>query len=237
LRKLLMGAIAASATLAVATGAAAQTSDYPFSASVSPSDAGTKKKPKNTKLGFKVSLDRPGTTVQFIDLQLPRGLKMSGKGFKRCTLETIGQDPSQCPAGSKAGPQGTASAVLGVNNTPLEFTVQSYVLNSTSLAFYVNEVSGLQVQSPLLGKITDKGRKLRIEIPLALRQPVAGVDASLTGLQQFFTAKRGRNYIVSSVGCKNRKHKFSSKLTFSNRADNAPVPPPVSATATARCKK
>jgi hypothetical protein len=237
LRKLLIGAVAASATLAIAAGAIAQTPESTFTAKVSPKDAGTTKNPKNTTLQFGVTLNRPGTTVEFIDLQLPRGLKMSGKGFRRCSLETIGVNPSECPSGSKAGPQGTAAAVLGPNNTPLHFTVQSYVVNDTTLGFYVNETTGIQVQAPLEGKLTDSGRHLRITIPFALRQPVPGLDASLTGIEQTFKGKRGTKYIVSSVGCKKRKHKFSGELTFATRADGAPVPPPVPLATRAKCSK
>jgi hypothetical protein len=237
LRKLILGAIAASATLAVAAGAVAQSPEATFKSTVSPRDAGTARKPTNTKLGFQMTVNKPKTTVEFIDLQLPRGLKMSGKGFSRCSLDTIGRDPSQCPSGSKAGPLGTATAVLGANDTPLHFTVQSYIVNDTRMGFYVNETTGLQVQAPLEGKITDEGRHLRITIPFALRQPVGGLDASLTGLQQVFSGKRGKRYIVSSVGCRKGKHKFGAKLTFSARADLAPVPGPLSATTVAPCSK
>ena len=237
MRKLIMGAVVASVSLAVTAGAIAQSTESTFTAKVSPSDAGTKRKPKNTTLTFGVTLNKPNTTVEFIDLQLPRGLKMSGKGFRRCSLDTIGRDPSQCPSGSKAGPQGTAAAVLGAGNQPLQFTVQSYVVNDTNLGFYVNETTGLQVQAPLKGKLTDEGRHLRITIPFALRQPVGGLDASLTGLQQTFSGKRGKRYIVSSVGCKKRKHKFSGELTFATRADGAPVPPPVPLATRAKCSK
>jgi hypothetical protein len=78
---------------------------------------------------------------------------------------------------------------------------------------------------------------VKITIPFELRQPVPGLDASLTGLQQIFSGKRGKRYIVSSVGCKNGKHKFGAKLTFSARADGAPVPAPLSSTTTAPCTK
>jgi hypothetical protein len=238
LRKLILGAVAASATLALTGGVAAgQTAEATLKATVSPKDAGTARNPKNTKLGFQMTVNKPKTTVEFIDLQLPAGLKMSGKGFKRCPLATVESDPSQCPAGSKAGPLGTAEAVLGATNQPLHFTVQSYVLSSTTFAFYVSESTGLQVQAPLTGRISDAGRHLRITIPFELRQPVGGLDASLTGLKQVFSGKRGSNYIVSSVGCKKKKHKFGAKLTFSARADLAPVPPPLSATASAPCTK
>ena len=235
MRKLLMGAIVASATLAFATNAYAQEST--FKAKATPTKVGTKKKPKNTSLNFGVTLDYPNTTVEFIDLQLPSGLKMSGKGFKRCSLDTIGLNPSQCPSGSKAGPLGTAAAVLGPNNTPLEFTVQSYVVNDTTLGFYVNEVTGIQVQAPLEGKLTDSGRHLRITIPFELRQPVPNLDASLTGLSQTFSGKAGKKYIVSSTGCKNKKHKFSGSLTFGDRADLAPKPGPIALKTTSKCSK
>lgn len=237
MRKLLMGAVAASVSLAVAAGAIAQTPESSLDASVSPSNAGTKSNPKNTRLGFEMTLNKPQSTVEFIDLQLPRGLKMSGKGFRRCSLDTIGRNPSDCPSGSKAGPIGEASALLSPNNTALHFTVQSYVVNNTTLGFYVAEDTGIQVQAPLEGEITKKGRRLRITIPFELRQPVAGLDASLTGLQQTFSAKRGDNYIVSSVGCKNRTHKFRATLTFSDRADGAPVPDPVTTNDSASCRK
>jgi hypothetical protein len=237
LRKLILGAVAASVSLAVVAGATAQAPEATFKATVTPKDAGTAAKPKNSKLGFEMTVNKPNTTVEFIDLQLPRGLKMSGKGFRRCSLATIGSDPSLCPSGSKAGPQGSASAVLGALNTPLAFTVQSYVVSDTTLGFRVDETTGLQVQAPLKGKITDRGRHLRITIPFALRQPVGGLDASLTGLKQVFSGKRGSRYIVASVGCKRGKHKFSAKLTFSARADQAPVPEPLTSRARTSCTK
>jgi hypothetical protein len=79
--------------------------------------------------------------------------------------------PSDCPTASKAGPLGEASAELGANNTPLEFTVQSFVVNHTTLGFYVNATTGIQVQAPLEGRLTDKGRHLRITIPSSFDSP------------------------------------------------------------------
>jgi hypothetical protein len=243
LRKLLTGAVVASASLAIVAGAIAQAPESTFRAKVSPSDAGTKSNPKNTKLSFGVTLDKPNTTVEFIDLGLPDGLKLSGKGMKRCSVDTLAAEgPSGCPSASKAGPTGTATADLGPegpSQQQLNFEVSPFVLDSNSLVFYVasDTGSGIAVQSPITGEITSKGHKLRIRIPIELRQPVPGVDASLTSLNQSFSGKRGDNYIVSSSGCKNRKHKFTGKLTFSARADNAPVPAPVSLKTSAPCKK
>lgn len=237
MRKLTTVALAATASLALAGGAIAQSDNVTFDATVSPSNAGTKKKPKNTKLRFQQTVNLPGTTVEFIDLTLPKGLKFSGKGLGDCTVDDLVQDPNIC-ANDKAGPQGHASALLGTDSV-LEFTVQPYVQDANTLLFYVasEDGSGVAVQSPITGEITGKGRKLRIQIPQALRQPVPGVDASLTGLDQMFSAKKGKRFLVSSVGCKARQHKFSGKLTFTNRADGAAVPAPVSSTTTARCSK
>jgi hypothetical protein len=245
LRKLYMGAVAASAILAVAVGgvATAQAPESTFTTKVSPADAGTKRKPKNTSLNFNVTLDKPNTTVEFIDLALPAGLKLSGKGLKRCSVDTLAAEgPSGCPAGSKAGPTGSATADLGPEGptqSKLVFEVSPFVLDSNTLVFYVASEggSGVAVQSPITGEITGKGRKLRIRIPSELRQPVPGTDASLTSLNQSFKGKVGKKYLVSSTGCKNRQHKFTGRLTFTARADNSPVPAPVALADSTSCKK
>jgi len=243
LRKLIMGAVAASVSLAVAAGAVAQAPESTFDAKVSPSNAGTKRNPKNTSLNFNVTLDKPNSTVEFIDLALPRGLKLSGKGMKRCSVDILAaQGPSGCPSGSKAGPTGSATADLGPEGptqSKLVFEVSPFVLDSNSFVFYVASEtgSGVAVQSPITGEITSRGRKLRIRIPIELRQPVPGTDASLTSLNQTFKGKVGSNYVVSSTGCKNRKHRFTGKLTFSVRADGSPVPAPVDIKTSTSCRK
>lgn len=242
MRKLLLGAVVASLSLAVAATAVAQTPESTFTAKATPSDAGTKRKPKNTSLNFKVTLNKPQTTVEFIDLGLPRGLKLSGKGLKRCSVDTLAfQGPQACPKGSKAGPTGSANALLGSGPTaaPLNFDVTPFVLDDNTFVFYVASEAGtgVFVQSPITGEITGKGRKLRIRIPEELRKPDGVTDASLTALDQTFSGKVAKKYVVSSTGCKNRKHKFTGKLTFTQRGDGAAVPPPVDIKTSANCKK
>jgi hypothetical protein len=243
LRKLILGAVVASVSLALTAGAIAQAPESTFDAKVSPTKAGKKRKPKNTTLNFNVTLDKPGTTVEFIDLALPKGLKLSGKGLKRCSVDTLAAEgPTACPSGSKAGPTGSATATVGPegpDQSNLVFSVTPFVLDSNTLVFYVatEEGSGIAVQSPITGEITGKGRKLRIKIPQELRQPVPGTDASLTSLNQTFKGKVKKKYLVSSIGCKNKKHKFTGKLTFTDRADGAAVPAPVSLATSTSCKK
>jgi hypothetical protein len=241
LRKLIVGAVVASVSLAVAASAIAQEST--FKAKATPKNAGTKNKPKNTSLNFDLTLDKPNSTVEFIDLALPNGLKLSGKGLKRCSVEILATSgPSGCPSGSKAGPTGSATADVGPEGpaqSKLVFEVTPFVLDNDTFVIYVASEggTGIAVQSPITGEITSKGRKLRIRIPQELRQPVPGTDASLTSLNQTFSGKIGKNYVVSSVGCKKRKHKITGKLTFSARADMSPVPAPVDIATSASCRK
>jgi hypothetical protein len=240
LRKLLTVAVAATATLALATGAIADPNDSEatLTATAKPTDAGTKKKPKNVKLGFNLKVDKPGTTVEIIEMLLPKGTKISGKGFKKCDaeeLEAIG--PTACPSGSKVGPTGSANAAVGPGRAPLNLEVYPFVENATSLLFYLKEVGGGSVQSVVKGKITNKGRKMAITIPFELRQPIAGLDATLTGIDQTFSGKRRGNYIVSSTSCPKGGWKFGGRLIFTERADGAPVPAPESRESKVKCKK
>jgi hypothetical protein len=54
----------------------------------------------------------------------------------------------------------------------------------------------------LTGAITNKGRKLSITIPQELRQPVAGLNATLTSIHATFVGKVGKHYAVTSTNCK-----------------------------------
>jgi hypothetical protein len=240
LRKLFIGAVATAATVALGAGVAhSQDTGVVFTAKATPTKVGTKKKPKNTALTVNMSVNRPGTTVEFIDLTLPKGLKISGKGLGNCTPDDLAFGGPEACADDAAGRRGTAAASLGAQGAPLNFTVQPFVQDANTLVFYVasEQGSGISVESPITGEITGGGHKLRISIPPALRQPVPGVDASLTALNQTFSAKKGKKALVTSTGCKGGKHKFTGKLTFTARADLAPVPGPATAKTSSRCKK
>jgi hypothetical protein len=239
LRKLLTVALAATATLAIAAGAAiADPNDQQATLTVkaTPTDAGTTKKPKNVKLSFNSKVNMPGTTVEIIDVLLPKGQKFSGKGFKKCNVDDlVAQGITACPSGSKAGPKGTANALVGPANAPLNFDVYPFVENSSTFAFYLSQQGG-GVQSVVHGKITNKGRKLSISIPQELRQP-GGLDATLVGLDQTFSGKAKKNYIVSSSSCPKGGWQFGSKLTFATRVDGTLPPAPESREVKVKCKK
>ena len=246
-RKLLIGALAASATLALAGAAQAVTSPdgtASLEATAAPANAGTAKKPKSVTLGFDLGVNRPGTTVGQIVLDLPKGLKFSGKGLKKCTAANLELNgPSVCPAGSKAGTVGTASARLEPAGTALDFNVYPFVGGDTKILFYLvqtdasgNEMSS-GIQSVLTGKITNKGRKLSIAIPQELRQPVTGLNATLTQISATFKGKVAKHYVVSSTGCKGGKWSIKSTLGFAARSDGASVPAAQSITDPVTCSK
>jgi hypothetical protein len=240
LRKIVTVAVAATATLALAAGAAiADPNDEQATLTVkaTPTDAGTAKKPTNVKLQFQTKVDMPGTTVGTIEVLLPQGLKFSGKGLKKCNAEDLAASGvSACPSGSKVGPKGVANALVGVQNAPLNLDVYPFVGSNNQFLFYLSQQGG-GVQSVLKGNITNKGRKLSIGIPLELRQPVVGVDATLIGLNQTFTGKVKKNYAVSSTKCPKGGWEVGSRLIFSQRADGAAVPAPEAREVKIKCKK
>jgi hypothetical protein len=239
LRKLLTVAVAATAMIATVAGAAIadpNDSEATLTVKATPTDAGTTKKPKNVKLSFNTKVNLPGTTVEVIDVLLPKGTKFSGKGFKKCNVDDlVSEGITACPSSSKAGPKGTANALVGPALAPLNFDVYPFVENSTTFAFYLSQQGG-GVQSVVHGKITNKGRKLSITIPVELRQP-GGLDATLVGLDQTFSGKVKKNYAVSSTSCPKGGWEVGSRLIFSARADGAPVPAPEAREAKVKCKK
>lgn len=240
MRKIIVSAAAASVTLALAGGAVAQVSnragDATFDATVSGNNAGTKKKPTGHSLRTVLSVSRPGTTVEVIQLNAKNGLKFTPKGLKTCskaTLEDLG--PTACSKASSAGPQGSATAVIEPGGAPLNFEVFPFVGNSKTIYFYLNQVGG-GVQATLDGTITNGGQRLSITIPLELRQP-AGLDATLTGIDQTFRAKSGKRNLISSTACKGGSWTVGGTLIFATRSNGTPGPPTESLNEKVSCKK
>ncbi len=245
-RKLLIAALAAVSTLAFAGVAQAVTSPdgtASLEATATPAKAGKKSAPKNVTLGFDLTASRPGATVGKIGIDLPKGLKLTGKGLKKCSADNLQLNgPSVCPAGSKAGTVGTAAARIEPANTALNFNVYPFVGGDNKLLFYlVQTVNGAEspsgIQTVLTGNITNKGRKLTITVPFELRQPAQGLNATLTSIHATFVGKVGKHYAVTSTNCKGGKWNVKGSLVFATRSDNAPVPAPASLTDPVKCKK
>src|SRR5262245_37335403 len=133
-----MVAGAATLSLAVAGVAYAQAPSISATASVSPSKAGTKSKPANTKFKLSVTNDPASkTTAKSITITLPSTLKLSTKGLPQCTKSDdaiVNSSASVCKS-SKAG-SGTANAVLIANGTNIAFKVTPLV-GKNELIFFL----------------------------------------------------------------------------------------------------
>jgi hypothetical protein len=236
LRKLLIGGVALATAVGLGGGAApaAQTEGVTLNARLAPAKAGTPQRPRNSRLTFSVAVNLPTATVGQIKLRWPATLRMSARGFTRCDFdELVATGPTACPRGSSAGPRGTAAAAVGPARAPLNFQVFPFVEDANTLLFYLNQTGG-GVQTVLRGEI--RGRVLTITIPQELRMP-GGLDATLTSINQQFSGRAGRNFLVSSTGCRGGEHTLSASLIFSARVDAAPVPPTSTSTVGLRCRR
>jgi hypothetical protein len=236
LRKYLITAVAAVTAVALtAPIASAQTPTPDMSVSVSPKNAGTKKKPKNSTIKLAVENPETNRTMSKLTITTAKTFKLSAKGLTKCAEADLEQGgPAACPRASRVG-KGTASAALGVTSTtptPLTFDVTAIVLGAKEIGFYL-AARELPVNVLAPGHLS--GRKLTIEVPQAAQQPVPGTFAGLISLNATMKAKKGKNFLASTTGCKARKHSFSAVLTFVN---NGATPAGTRSTsATSRCSK
>jgi hypothetical protein len=217
LRKYLIAALAALTAVALTTVAVAQQPEANMTVKVSPTDAGTKKKPKNGKITFHVENANSSRTLSKLTIRAPSTVKVSTKGLTKCSVSVLEtQGPSKCPRASRVG-TGVAHALLGVNTgapSPLTFDVTAVVTGSKNIGFHLHgrELPGLNLLSP--GTIS--GRDLNIQVPAAAQQPAPGTFAGLVSIDSSLSGKKGSNFLVSISGCKNRKQPFQSTLTFIN---------------------
>jgi hypothetical protein len=239
LRKYLIVALAAVLSIAVASVALAAGAAPDVTVKLTPTKAGTKKKPKNSTLTLSVKNNQTDATVDTITVFLGKNLKLNGKGFKYCTADTLNNNGSAaCPAGSKAG-GGTAHAVLGPGHAPISFTVDAFVGSKNTIIFYTQQVGGT-VRKGLVGTVSKAsgkyGSKIAIKIDDDLQQPAPNVFSSLVDLQTTIKAKKGKHYLVSSTGCTKKKHNFGVKFAFAPNA-TFPATGSVEGTTTSKCKK
>lgn len=241
MRKYLIVALAAMLSIAVAAAAVAQDpSTAPdVTATISPSKAGTKKKPKNVALKLFVKNNKTDATVDTITVNLGKQLKLNGKGFKYCTANTLNsQGKAACPSGSKAG-RGTAHAVVGPGHVPVSFTVDAYVGSKNTIIFYTQQTAPGTIRKGLVGKVSKAGgkygSKIVIKIDDDLQQPAPSVFSGLVDLQTTIKAKKGKHYLVSSTGCRSKHHNVGVKFSFHPNA-TFPATGSISGNTTAKCK-
>ena len=152
MRKYLIAAVAAVTAIAfsaVAFGKGADTAT--LKVKVSPKDAGTKKKPKNSTYTLDIVNGNTQRTMSDLDVFLARNVKLSLKGMPKCDPDRIFS--RSCPRSAVLG-TGEAKAKVGVNGDPaavrdLTFEVTAFktnspVTNKEMLGFFIDDGASLQ---------------------------------------------------------------------------------------------
>jgi hypothetical protein len=247
LRKYLVAGLAALTAIGGATAALAQTSTGgSLTVKLSPTKAGTKKRPTGTKIHLVFNNNDHALTATQITILLPKQLTMATKGFKFCSQAKIeGSAGKSCPAKSKVG-KGTSDAIAGVNNpataAKLTFDVQAFLMSKKKVGFYLTQQgipSGIKVTAVgTLGKASGKfGQKLVVAIPQIAKEFPAGSFNGLVKLDTTLGAKSGKRNLLGITACpKNKKLPFSTTVKFEPNPSPPPTPS-VTASATAKCKK
>jgi hypothetical protein len=223
LRKYLIVGIAALTALAFAAVSFAQTPAATMDVKITPTKAGTTKKPKNSKINLEIVNGDSKRTLSRLTITQPKTFKLSAAGLTKCDEATLdGGGPAACPKASRVG-KGIAHALVGVNSTttpptPLTFDVTAVVLGAKSIGFYL---AARELPVNVLSPGTLKGNKLIIDVPVAAQQPAPGVWAGLVSLETTLQAKKGKHFLASTTGCKKKKHAFSTVMTFVNNGVGA----------------
>ena len=227
MRKTLIAALTALTALALAAVAIAQTPpSIDVTATISPTKAGTKAKPKSEKVNLTINNSRESkTSASKIEISFPKTLKLSTKGLKTCSVAKLdSQGKANCPRGSAAG-VGTADALVNPQSdspASLKFNVTTFVAGKNLLAFYLEQQGNDSgVQQALPAKITTVkgsrvfGQKLTISIPANLQQPAPGVYSTLIQIKNSLGLKSGANALIKSIGCpKTREHPIGVKISY-----------------------
>jgi hypothetical protein len=185
LRKLAIIGLTLTALLAVTGVAVAQFAPavIQFTGVVTPNKGGTKTKPKNAKLSVAFTVNKEShKTLSSITYFVPANVKLSGKGFPYCPSTKINaQGEAKCPKGSKIG-SGTATAVLGPQQTPLNFTVNVYAGSKSEIAVALKGAVNIAFKAPITSTSAPYGQKIAVAIPASVQSPAPGLYSYVTSV-------------------------------------------------------
>jgi hypothetical protein len=210
---------------------------------LSPSKAGTKKKPKGVKLNFHLTLGTddgtsPPTTKETI-VSFGKGIKFNSNLFPACTLEVLnGKGPSGCPKGSKVGTGSATALVGGSPGEPKPTTTEALKITAfngpqgKSLLLYLDGDSPANIKQAITGTLKKSSSpfayELDVTIPANLQQPLPGLYAPLVKFTVNTGAtlkkKKGKktikiNYIETTScpsGAAGKAWPFKVDLSFAN---------------------
>jgi hypothetical protein len=246
LRKILIAALAALTALAVTAVSSAQTEQpaagADLSVTVSPSNAGTKSKPKPVKVSLTLKNEDSSQTADRIEVLMAKQIRVSTDGIKKCSAAKLeAQGRGACPKASKVG-NGSADAIAGVNTgspAELKFNITAYKIGDNRLGFYLEQQGGdIRVLSKgKFKKASGKRTMLDIGIPALAREFPPGTFNGLVGLETDLYKKVGSKSLFKSIGCPStRELPFSLTIGFMPNP-NPPNQLEVTATDGANCTK
>ena len=192
-----------------------------FQVKPSTTNAGTKKKPKYTKLKVTIKGDtttgvgQPATSTS-LNTKLPKEWTINSEDWpkkKRCSITKVNQDKTtaSCPKGSRVG-GGTSKAKVNNGGAEQNLTVDAYVIKNGDIGFFLKNVGGATVNEMIQGN-TVGGNKLNVKIPPQIQEPFPGLPTGITLLEVAFKGKvkvKGKTIgILSTHGCKTGKWKFT----------------------------
>jgi hypothetical protein len=244
LRKYLIIALAAVTAIAFSAVAFAQGTDTAtLKVNVTPKDAGTKTKPANSLFDLNAVNGNTSRTMASLDIWMPKNVKLNLKGIPSCAPDVIAL--KSCAKSTVLG-KGEAKAIAGVNGTqplPLDFVVTAYKTKSAvsgkdMLGFFIDGPDSLDfLTETQLKKASGKyGQRLHIDVPEAAQRTGSTSFNGLVSLKvDNLGKKKGKNMLVSSIGCAGGKHPYKVDLHFiANGVTDART---ISDTATSKCKK
>ena len=246
MRKPLIGALVGAFVLVIAAVAFAQVQNtYTVSGSVSPTKAGTKKKPVPVALKFDYQVgeqsgQRPAVEIAY-SIQFD-GLQQNGGLFPKCTAAqiTAANSDSPCSSSAKVG-SGNVENIAGPSSNPADksqtchLDLTEYNGGKGLLTLYLSggpPTCPLSISQAIQARVIKnaKGIAIKFSVPPSLAHPIAGFDNSVVQTTTSLTKKKakGHGYLESVGGCKSGKRAIS--VTFTPETGS-----PVTQAATANC--
>ncbi len=236
MRKYALLATAASVVAIPVAGVAyAATVDQSINVTVSPTKAGTAKKPAAVKIKVDIKTVKKVAAEEFATktavIFFDKNLVFNTKAFKTCSQATVQANEGNCPSGSKVG---SGSAVGNALGQTQNLKVSAFNGPNSTLNLHVTGSAPLAIDSVIVGKLGKSsgkyGTKLSVTIPANLQQPLPGVFATLTSFITTIDKKtsKGKPY-VGLKGCTKKKLNFKGNFVFTDGTK-------ASATDTVACK-
>lgn len=238
MRKVLIP-LALVATLAIAATAYAL-NVYTVTGAVSPTKAGSKKKPVPVGIKFNYTVDtnngtRPSPIVKY-SIKF-RGLRTNTKPFPKCTFGQISATNSDanCPSGSAVG-RGFIKNAAGAESDPNDRSVPCnagltvYNAGSSKAVIFVkgdpNSTDArtrcaITLAAPIPANFiaSSTGTSLEFRVPTSLLRPAPGIINAVTSVQSTISKRtkkvRGKTvgFFESIGGCSNRKRAITVTFT------------------------